>query len=97
MIPERQVGDNYPPDCLPDHRGPYFAHEKAQLIQRDYRDLDGSLIAPHELYEKLVKGTLVLVTVSLVTYIITGQSTENGAPKPDRKVYHMLVDQLKNS
>ncbi|KAJ7852202.1 hypothetical protein B0H14DRAFT_3450916 [Mycena olivaceomarginata] len=92
---ERQIGDKYPPDCLPDHRDPYFAHDKAQLIQRDYRDLDGSLIAPHELYEKLVEGTLVLVTVSLVTYIITGQLTGNGAPKPDRKVYHMIVDQLK--
>ncbi|KAJ6532526.1 hypothetical protein B0H19DRAFT_1272788 [Mycena capillaripes] len=92
---ERQIGDKYPPDSLQDHRGPYFAHEKAQLIQRDYRDSDGSLIAPHELYGKLVEGTLVLVKVSLVTYIITGQTTENGAPKPDRKVYHILVDQLK--
>ncbi|KAJ7829505.1 hypothetical protein B0H14DRAFT_2594057 [Mycena olivaceomarginata] len=33
--------------------------------------------------------------VSLVTYIIMSQSTNNGAPKPDRKVYHMIVDQLK--
>ncbi|KAJ6574042.1 hypothetical protein B0H19DRAFT_1253801 [Mycena capillaripes] len=81
---ERQIGDKYPPNSLPDHRGPCFAHEKAQLIQRDYRDSDGSLIAPHELYGKLIEGTLVLV-----------KTTENGAPKPDRKVYHILVDQLK--
>ncbi|KAJ6613266.1 hypothetical protein B0H10DRAFT_1951661 [Mycena sp. CBHHK59/15] len=54
-----------------------------------------SLIAHHELYRKIIEGTLVLVKVSLVTYIITGQITENGAPKPDRKVYHILVDQLK--
>jgi hypothetical protein len=73
------------------HPGSYFAHEKAQLIQRDYRDLDGSLIAPHELYEKLVEGTLILVMVSLVTYIIMSQSTDNGAPKPDRKVSHLLL------
>ncbi|KAJ7842469.1 hypothetical protein B0H14DRAFT_3691970 [Mycena olivaceomarginata] len=92
---ERQVGDKYPPDVLPDHRGSYFAHDKAQLVQRDYRDVDGSLIAPYELYEKLVEGTLVLVTASLVTYIITGQTTERGAPKSDKKVYHILVDQLK--
>jgi hypothetical protein len=52
--------------------------------------VDGSLIAPHELYEKLVEGTLVLVTASLVTYIITGQTTESGAPKPDKKVQLVL-------
>ncbi|KAJ7673386.1 hypothetical protein B0H17DRAFT_1140984 [Mycena rosella] len=78
-----------------DTGGPYFAHEKAQLVQRDYRDSDGSLIAPHEPYDKLTEGTLVLVMVLLATYIITVQKAENGAPRPDKNIYHILVDQLK--
>ncbi|KAJ7704122.1 hypothetical protein B0H17DRAFT_1127126 [Mycena rosella] len=78
-----------------DTGGPYFVHDKAQLVQRDYRDSDGSLIAPHELYNKLTEGTLIFVTVLLATYIITDQKAENGAPRPDKKIYHILVDQLK--
>ncbi|KAJ7092166.1 hypothetical protein C8R44DRAFT_990312 [Mycena epipterygia] len=93
--PVRKVGDTYPPDRLPDHQGPYFAHEKATLIQRDYKDVDGTLIAPHELYSKLTEGTLVLLTVSLVTYVITGQKNDKGELKADKKVYHVLVDRLK--
>lgn len=60
-------------------------HDKAKLVQRDYRDADGSLIAPHELYSKLTEGTLVLVTVSLATYVIINQKNERGEPK-DKKV-----------
>jgi hypothetical protein len=66
---ERKVGDTYPPDALPDHRGPYFAHQQSKLVQRDYRDVDGELIAPHELYEKLTEGTLFSAQVTLHTYI----------------------------
>ncbi|KAJ7215977.1 hypothetical protein GGX14DRAFT_391644 [Mycena pura] len=62
-----QPGDKYPPDKLSDHRGPYFAHNKAELVRRDYTDKDGKLIAPEELYATLTEGTLVLV-VSLATY-----------------------------
>ncbi|KAJ6563532.1 hypothetical protein B0H10DRAFT_1966044 [Mycena sp. CBHHK59/15] len=95
-VTERKVGDHYPPDDLPDHRGPYFTHDKAaKLVQRDYKDVNGNLIAPHELYRKLTEGTLVLVTVSLVTYVITNQKSEKGEAKADRKVYHVLVDRLK--
>ncbi|KAJ7739458.1 hypothetical protein DFH07DRAFT_965748 [Mycena maculata] len=92
---ERKVGDKYPPSKLSDHRGPYFAHEKAELIQRDYTDRDGKLIAPEELYATLTEGTLVLVMVSLATYVITDQKTEKGTPIPDKKIYHVLVDRLK--
>ncbi|KAJ7488489.1 hypothetical protein B0H11DRAFT_1077136 [Mycena galericulata] len=67
QVAERKVVDRYPPDQLPDHQGPYFAHERAKLVQWDYKDVDGTLIAPHELYSKLTEGTLVLLTVSLVT------------------------------
>ncbi|KAJ7445586.1 hypothetical protein FB451DRAFT_1412619 [Mycena latifolia] len=83
-IAERNVGDKYPPSVLSDYRGPFFAHEKAQLTQRDYRDADGKLIAPSELYHKLIEGTLVI-----------DQKTERGAPIPDKKIYHVFVDRLR--
>ncbi|KAJ7091750.1 hypothetical protein C8R44DRAFT_750387 [Mycena epipterygia] len=35
--PRRKIGDTYPPDALPDHRGPYFDHQQSKLVQRDYR------------------------------------------------------------
>ncbi|KAJ7218942.1 hypothetical protein C8J57DRAFT_1537296 [Mycena rebaudengoi] len=82
---ERRVGDTYPPKKLPDHRGEYFNHSKARLVQRDFKDIDGTLIAPHELYEKLTEGTLRLVQVSLVTYIIADDK---------KKIYHALVERL---
>jgi hypothetical protein len=50
---ERKIGDKYLPSKLSDHRGPYFAHDKAELVQWDYTDKDGKLIAPEELYAKL--------------------------------------------
>lgn len=76
---ERRVGDTYPPKKLPDHRGEYFNHSKARLVQRDFKDIDGTLIAPHELYEKLTEGTLILVQVSLVTYIIADDKKKVGS------------------
>ncbi|KAJ7883607.1 hypothetical protein B0H13DRAFT_2344040 [Mycena leptocephala] len=95
QVPERQIGDKYPPNRLPDHQGPYYAHVNAKLPQRDYRDVDGSLIAPFEVYEKLTEGTLVLVMVTLATYTIPGEQTDKGEVKPDKKIYHVLVDRLK--
>ncbi|KAJ7239736.1 hypothetical protein C8J57DRAFT_1528079 [Mycena rebaudengoi] len=47
-LTERRIGDTYDPNLLPDHRGPYFNHKDAKLIQRDIRDHDDTLIAPHE-------------------------------------------------
>ncbi|KAJ7663353.1 hypothetical protein DFH06DRAFT_1324822 [Mycena polygramma] len=92
---ERKIGDKYPPSKLSDHRGPYFAHDKAELVQRDYTDKDGKLIAPEELYATLTEGTLVLVVVSLATYVIRDQKTESGASLPDKKIYHVLINRLK--
>ncbi|KAJ6618523.1 hypothetical protein B0H10DRAFT_2189507 [Mycena sp. CBHHK59/15] len=67
----------------------------AELVQRDYMDKEGKLIAPEELYATLTEGTLVLVMVSLATYVLKDQKTEKGDPLPDKKIYHMLVDRLK--
>ncbi|KAJ7732244.1 hypothetical protein DFH07DRAFT_990955 [Mycena maculata] len=95
QVAERKVGDTYPPNTLSDVQGPAFRFDKAVLIQRDYQDASGNLIAPGELYETLTEGTLVLVTVSFATYIMTDQKTDRGAPLPDKKIYHLLVDKLK--
>ncbi|KAJ6567481.1 hypothetical protein B0H10DRAFT_1071410 [Mycena sp. CBHHK59/15] len=95
QVAERKVGDTYPPSTLSDVQGPAFQFEKAVLTQRDYHDLNGNLIAPGELYRTLTESTLVLVTVSLVTYIMTDQKTERGLPVSDKKIYHLLVDKLK--
>lgn len=72
LLTERKVGDAYDPDCLPDHRGPYFAHQESKLIQRDYKDVDGDLIAPQEVYGKLTEGTLFSAQITLHTYIWDG-------------------------
>ncbi|KAJ7492128.1 hypothetical protein FB451DRAFT_1551547 [Mycena latifolia] len=67
-----KIGDTYDPNMLPDHRGPYFNHKISKLVQRNYQDLDGSLIAPHELYVKLTEGTLFSAQITLHTYISRG-------------------------
>ncbi|KAJ7795455.1 hypothetical protein B0H14DRAFT_3495918 [Mycena olivaceomarginata] len=94
---KRKIGDKYPPSKLSDHRGPYFAHDKAELVQRNYTDKDGKLIGPEELYATLTEGTLVLVVlvVSLATYVIRDQKTESGVSPPGKKIYHVLIDRLK--
>ncbi|KAJ7254601.1 hypothetical protein C8J57DRAFT_1722133 [Mycena rebaudengoi] len=66
---ERQVGDTYDPNLLPDHRGSYFNHEEATLVQRDIRDHDDTLIAPHEIYSRLTEGTLFTALISFQTYV----------------------------
>ncbi|KAJ7674295.1 hypothetical protein B0H17DRAFT_1208103 [Mycena rosella] len=86
----RKVGDTYSPDMLPDHKGSYFAHDKAKLVQRPYKDEDGFLIAPHELYSKLTEGTLFSAQISLSTYIIKDRNPRF----MDSKIYHINVDKL---
>ncbi|KAJ7756908.1 hypothetical protein B0H14DRAFT_3896198 [Mycena olivaceomarginata] len=93
-VVERKVGDTYPPNMLPEVQGPFWALEKAVLSQRDYKDVDGSLIPPHKVNTKLVEGTLVLVQVSLVTYVMVDQM-EKGEPAPNKKVYHIVADKLR--
>jgi hypothetical protein len=44
------------------------------------------LIPPYEINAKLVEGTLVLVQVSLVTYVMVDQKTEKGEPVPNKKM-----------
>ncbi|KAJ7330809.1 hypothetical protein DFH08DRAFT_814896 [Mycena albidolilacea] len=77
----RKFGDTYSPDMLPDHKVPYFPHEKSRLVQRQFKDENGNLIAPHELSGKLTEGTLF--------------SAQDHNPRfMDSKVYHVNVEKL---
>jgi hypothetical protein len=75
---------------LPEVQGPFYALDKARLFQRDYRDVDNSLIAPWELTTKLVEGTLVLVMVSFITYVITDQKSERGIQSRTRRRVNLI-------
>ncbi|KAJ7611287.1 hypothetical protein FB45DRAFT_1037619 [Roridomyces roridus] len=86
----RTVGDKYPATVFPEIRDAsskiWKATNKVVAPQREYKDIDGSLIAPHELRNKFTEGTLVLVIVELVTYVIKDQG---------KKIYHVLADKVK--
>ncbi|KAJ7938696.1 hypothetical protein B0H13DRAFT_1851282 [Mycena leptocephala] len=70
---ERRVGDTYPPTFC--------------LTTRDYRGVDGELIAPAELYTELTEGTLFSAQITLHTYIWPGS--------PRNKIYHIYIERLK--
>ncbi|KAJ6540817.1 hypothetical protein DFH09DRAFT_1368480, partial [Mycena vulgaris] len=83
---ERKIGDTYDPDLLPDHRGSYFDHRVSKLVQRDHRDEDEKLRAPHELYSQLTEGTLFCARICSKTFIFKGDRAS--------KVYHIYVERL---
>ncbi|KAJ7931851.1 hypothetical protein B0H13DRAFT_2308239 [Mycena leptocephala] len=82
---ERKIGDLYPPERLPEVRGPFYALERSQLRQHDYRNSDGTLISPPKIKSVLTPGTLVLVMLKLILYVMRDQKTEKGEPKPNKK------------
>lgn len=63
--PKVEAGATYDPNLLPDHRGDYFQHPKARLIQQDYTDINKNLIAPWKTYEALPVGTVVLINAAV--------------------------------
>ncbi|KAJ7721685.1 hypothetical protein B0H14DRAFT_3520579 [Mycena olivaceomarginata] len=77
----RKVSAMYSPDMLPNHKGPYFSHEKSRLVQHQIKDEKGNLIVPCELCGKLTEGTLFSAQVSLLTYI-NKVDTFQASPQP---------------
>jgi len=73
----------YDPDLLPDHRGDYFKHVHAKLVQLDIRDENDMLIPPWDMYDNLRPGTVVLIDASLVCWHIFAKGRGD---KLDRKV-----------
>jgi hypothetical protein len=69
------VGDKFPLSSLPGWEpGRYFGQQDAFVEIRAYHDENGDLIAPWQYHEKFTAGTLVSITVSLVTYVIADMS-----------------------
>jgi hypothetical protein len=75
----------YAPERLPEVRGPFYALERVKLRQQDYRNSDGTLISPPEIPSVLIPGTLVLVMLKFIVYVMKDQRTERGEPKPNKK------------
>jgi hypothetical protein len=86
----RKVGDTYSPDMLPDHKGPYFSHEKSRLVQRQIKDENGNFIAPHEL------GTLFSAQVSLSTYINKDHNPRFMDSKVSFRIYTLTFNSPKD-
>jgi hypothetical protein len=82
--PAIALGALYDPNLLPDHRGRYFQHKAAKLVQLDMVDIDDNLIAPWDMADKLREGTVVLVEATLVCWHIAGK----GNGDRDKKVYY---------
>jgi hypothetical protein len=75
----------YPPERLPEVQGSFYALERVQLREHEYRNSDGNLISPPEIRSVLTPGTLVLVMLKFIVYVIRDQKTEKREPKPNKK------------
>ena len=66
--PEVELGGLYDPALLPDFDPTIFGLTAAKLAQQDILGVDGKLIAPWDMAEKLRPGTLVGVEANLIMY-----------------------------
>ncbi|KAJ6449760.1 hypothetical protein C8R45DRAFT_1114479 [Mycena sanguinolenta] len=82
---ERKIRDLYDPTLLPEVQGSSFKLQSSRLVQRDFKDIDSTLLSPLDLNAKLTEGTLVLVMLKLVTYVMKNQKNEKGKPQPDKE------------
>ena len=57
-----------------------FHHSHAKLIQRDVTDINGNLIVPWDMYDKLQPGTFVLMKVQLIMFKMSN-AKQNGIKK----------------
>jgi len=86
-----QVGAYYPLEMLPDHRGDYFQHEHAKLLQHEIFDVDDKLIPPWEMYKNLKIRTVILVETTLICWHIPdcdGSGSGGSAKKIVRPAFH---------
>jgi hypothetical protein len=81
---------------LPDHKGSYFSHEKSRLVQRQIKDENGNLIAPHELYGNLTEGTPFSAQVSMSTYINKDHNPRFMDSKVSLRIYTSTFNLLKD-
>ncbi|KAJ3761507.1 hypothetical protein EV360DRAFT_80163 [Lentinula raphanica] len=62
------LGDTYPCTAWPGYGGPRFNHTFARAAQMNVRDPQGRLIRPHNMYEWLAPGALVLIQATMHVY-----------------------------
>ena len=66
--PDVELGGLYDPALLPDFDPSIFGLTAAKLAQQDVVGIDGNLMAPWHMAEKLRPGTLVAVEANLIVY-----------------------------
>ncbi|KAJ4472793.1 hypothetical protein C8J55DRAFT_563046 [Lentinula edodes] len=84
------VGARYDRRCMTGYGGNGFNQRFAELIQPDWKDIDGNLILPWEFHDKVRPGTLVVVNVSLQVYVIPQKDS-----LPKNKVYNAVINSLR--
>ncbi|KAJ3884579.1 hypothetical protein GG344DRAFT_83823 [Lentinula edodes] len=84
------VGARYDHRCMTGYGGNGFNQCFAELIQPDWKDIDGNLILPWEFHDKVRPGTLVVVNVSLQVYVIPQKDS-----LPKNKVYNAVINSLR--
>lgn len=91
LVIEIGLGSFYDPNLHPGHRGEYFKHVNAKLVQLDIRDEDDNLIPPWDMFDKLRPGTMVLIDATLVCWHIFTKGRGNNM---DQRVCstHFAID-----
>ena len=65
-----KVGSLYMPDLLPDHNQPEIHHTASVRVeQHDVRDVEGNLIKPWDMPDKLRPGTFIKAMVQPTCWI----------------------------
>ncbi|EPQ50026.1 hypothetical protein GLOTRDRAFT_134332 [Gloeophyllum trabeum ATCC 11539] len=67
--PDIKLGATYNPRLLPDYSRPLYQLKTARLTQPDIVDVNGKLIPPWLLHDKLRPGTLIVANVELVVWV----------------------------
>ncbi|KAF8336662.1 hypothetical protein F5887DRAFT_1161333 [Amanita rubescens] len=70
-INDEQIESDNNQNLLSDYGGPLFNLHQAKLVQRNIVDVEGKLTAPWHEYDKLRAGSVVLMRISLRTYMPT--------------------------
>ncbi|EDQ98913.1 uncharacterized protein LACBIDRAFT_318519 [Laccaria bicolor S238N-H82] len=84
-----KVGDTYEPTVLNDYGGPLFQHVHSKLVQHDISTLDKRIIPPWAEYDALSEGTLVIITISVHTFIMPMKDNQGNFTGQERRVYQL--------
>ncbi|EDR08994.1 uncharacterized protein LACBIDRAFT_296655 [Laccaria bicolor S238N-H82] len=92
---EIKVGNStYDSNVLIDYGCPLFRHVHSQLVQHDISTLDRRIIPPWEEYDALKEGTLVIITISIHTFIMPIKDNQGNFTGQERRVYQLNVHRI---